>query len=202
MAKPALPSEAALLKEYEMALTFLESINTVAYTGTGLFLTVSLAGAAWFLRPGAHVAWETILGAGVAGVFASFLVLYWRRWIETLRIQNAISAFRCREIEGTLGLRLRTYFSDIEAVTYASQECADHGYVHTSREEAVEHLWKHVEDPTTSTIFSPFKRLWTNKKVFYRPRKVGNFWDVLAFGIPCLWVAVFLVNLAIRLSCE
>ena len=107
MAEPRLPSETALLKEYELASNSLHSINTVAYTGTGLFLTISLATAAWFLRTGAGTAWADVLRVGIAAAFSIILVLYWRRWLETLRTQNAISRFRCREIEAELGLNTR-----------------------------------------------------------------------------------------------
>lgn len=158
MAKPEGTIE-GLLKEYELTQSALHSINAVAYAGSGLFLTLSLAGAAWFIRPQSAVGWADVARAAVAGAFSILLVLYWRRWIETLRTQNGISAFRAREIEGSLGLRHRRYFSDLEVVTFSGPQCADHDYVHESYGTGVKHLQQMIAPYAGADLLSPFRRL-------------------------------------------
>lgn len=217
MTQRVVPAPDSLLKEYELTLTSIHSINSVAYAATGLFVTLSLAGAAWFLRPGADLGWWDVLRNGIAATFSILLVLYWRRWLETLRTQNGVSRFRSREIEADLGLRHSTYLSDVEVLTFGGHvRCGEHGYRHSSYEEAVDHLAEITSRHLRSGLLTPFKRLWEPRhdrsaksadedepakgrprRSLISPRTAGDFFDAVTAAIVGLWIASFVGIVAI-----
>ena len=194
---PDAPSRRELLKEYELALTSLHNTNTAAYTATGLFLTLSLAGAAYFLRIDGTIYWSEVAGALVVRAFSSGLVVAWRRFLETLRVRNWISMFRAREIEAALGLRHEIY---VDNVYYPDpHRCSEHGYQHEDPAEAVEHLRDAASRGTQETLLSPFWRLLLHRDP-YPLGTVGSFWDMCTVAIPTLWLAVVLIGAVTRVA--
>lgn len=85
------------------------------YTGSGLFLTASVAGLALLAQASGTTSQEHVVATGLSAVGITVMAVVWQLWLDRIFSYNRVRAFRISELEVQLGMYSNRYITALDS---------------------------------------------------------------------------------------
>lgn len=110
----AQPSREALLKEYELAHSRVDSSASLVWTSSGLIYTILTAGLLFVFQLSERASMHYIIAIPLASIGALLVLEWWGDMLERERFRQEVLYFRMGEIEAQLGMRKVRYLAVLD----------------------------------------------------------------------------------------